>query len=268
MESKKDLDDRKEKRKKWARILFGTAGAFILFDLWLLTPRALSFFYETTSVSETGAIGDTYGAFNGLVSGGAMIALVFSIYLQRKDLAKQSEQLELQREEMKLTREEMENQRAELALSSKAMRDQVQIASMTAQLSLFPAMIEELRKSAKEELWLCPVGEVRAGVSDEYLRFDSVANSETSIHAVRCHIAKCLVEKEDRIGVLRNRLNDSDGNWDQDRKAKAQKDIEAIDQDIIYITGTREGFASWGRRILEVNKQQEEYVERLRGLAK
>lgn len=135
MESESVFDAKKENRRKWARILIGTAFAFILFDLWLLTPRALSFFYGTTSATETGAIGDTYGAFNGLVSGGAMVALVVSIWLQRADLKKQSEALELQREEMGLQRQEM-------AATAKAMQEQVEIARLTARLNAIPAIVE------------------------------------------------------------------------------------------------------------------------------
>lgn len=101
----------------WWYVSFGAA---VLLLLWSLAPFLIQVVYRVFTMEEAGQVGDSYGAFNALVSSGAMIALVVSIYLQGQDLRTQSEMLAAQKDEM--------------AATAKALKKQVKIASMTALL--------------------------------------------------------------------------------------------------------------------------------------
>lgn len=105
----------------WWYISFGAA---VLLLLWSLAPFLIQLVYRVDTLSEAGTVGDSYGAFNALISSGAMIALVVSIYLQRMDLKTQGNMLEAQKEEM--------------AATAKALEEQVSIASMAAYLQTIP----------------------------------------------------------------------------------------------------------------------------------
>jgi hypothetical protein len=67
---------------------------------------ALLFNYE-----ERGSFGDMFGAINSLFSGLAFATLIYTAWMQRKELS-------LQRTELALTRTELKGQRAELALQN------------------------------------------------------------------------------------------------------------------------------------------------------
>lgn len=105
--------------------------------LWALTPILISVLYGAELGEDSAKIGDTFNWFSSLATGLATVMLVYSISLQRRDLAKQSEQLELQREEMT-------HQREEMAATARAMEKQVDIASLSAQLNTFPRLIQNI----------------------------------------------------------------------------------------------------------------------------
>ena len=71
-----------------------------------------------------GTFGDQFGAVNALFSGLAFTGLIYTIILQRRDLAMQRDDLRLQREELALTRQEMEEQTAEFQKQNETLRIQ------------------------------------------------------------------------------------------------------------------------------------------------
>lgn len=113
--------------------------AFVLLVIfWLLTPVVTSII--TDNPEGMGQLGDTFGSINALFSGLALGALVYTIYLQRKDLRNQQEQLEMQREDLRLQREEMEKSRGELEKQSK-----IQEARFNASISQLHAFASQAK---------------------------------------------------------------------------------------------------------------------------
>ncbi|MBP7670663.1 hypothetical protein KA119_00005 [Candidatus Gracilibacteria bacterium] len=81
--------------------------------LWITYPTILPYLSKTISLEENGQYGDMFGGLNALFSGLAFGGLIYTIYLQTKEL-------ELQRTEIKLQREE-------LAKSAKALSEQAAV---------------------------------------------------------------------------------------------------------------------------------------------
>lgn len=76
-------------------------SVFVLFIAFILPLILVDYF--NVAFDELGAYGDFFGGFNALVSVLAFGGLIYTIFLQRKDL-------ELQREELKQTRDELKRQ--------------------------------------------------------------------------------------------------------------------------------------------------------------
>lgn len=70
----------------------------------------LSMIFFVDNSTERGTFGDQFGAVNALFSGLAFAGLIYTIILQRRDLALQRQDLALQRKELELTRGELKNQ--------------------------------------------------------------------------------------------------------------------------------------------------------------
>ena len=68
---------------------------------------AVSFFNDW---EQRGQFGDLFGSVNSLFSGLAFAGLIYTIFLQHRELALQREELKLQREEMAKSREELAEQ--------------------------------------------------------------------------------------------------------------------------------------------------------------
>ena len=80
----------------------------IVIALWLG-----SFFIITYAIpnwEHRGQFGDLFGSVNALFSGLAFAGLIYTIFLQRKELSLQRDELKLQREEMAKSREELAEQ--------------------------------------------------------------------------------------------------------------------------------------------------------------
>lgn len=71
-----------------------------------------------------GTFGDQFGAVNALFSGLAFAGLIYTIILQRRDLALQRKDLALQRKELELTRGELKNQTEQQEEQNKILRIQ------------------------------------------------------------------------------------------------------------------------------------------------
>ncbi len=101
---------------KWkisAQILAGV----VVVILWLSALFLGQVYF--TSWAERGQFGDLFGSVNALFSGLAFVALIYTIHLQRQELA-------LQRTELKLQREEMIASRGELAAQVAAQKSLVE----------------------------------------------------------------------------------------------------------------------------------------------
>ena len=90
--------------KSWMKknivwVMFG--GVIILFLL------NFSMIFFVSGENTRGTFGDQFGAVNALFSGLAFTGLIYTIILQRRDLAMQRDDLRLQRDELALTRQEI-----------------------------------------------------------------------------------------------------------------------------------------------------------------
>lgn len=88
---------------------------FIVVALFFLCSAIYILFLDMgLSLEKIGQAGDASAIANTIFSGGALIGVVVSLFLQRADLKNQREDLNLQREELKLTNVELKQQRKEL----------------------------------------------------------------------------------------------------------------------------------------------------------
>ena len=91
----------------------------ILLSVGVVGLFALSWWWIATTINDPekqGQFGDQFGAVNALFSGFAFAGLIFTIYLQKKELALQREELTQTREELKGQKEQLEEQNKTLKI--------------------------------------------------------------------------------------------------------------------------------------------------------
>ncbi len=113
------------------RPLIGTAVAVLL--LWIIAGTLIIDAFP--SWPERGQFGDMFGAVNSLFSGLAFAGVIFTIYLQRQELA-------LQRRELELTRTQLARSADAQEKSEQALARQVEALQRTARLSALSSVIE------------------------------------------------------------------------------------------------------------------------------
>lgn len=116
-------------------ILFG----FIIFLLFYLYFWLVSFNFNLPSGS--GEFGDMFGALNAFLSSFAIIGLIYTVYLQTRQISMQKEELSLQRRELKLTREELAKTAEAQEISSEALRKQAASMRLSAKLQGLSALL-------------------------------------------------------------------------------------------------------------------------------
>ena len=91
----------------------------ILLSLGVVVLFAFSWWWLTATIDnpeEQGQFGDQFGAVNALFSGLAFAGLIFTIILQKKELALQREELTQTRDELKGQKEQLEEQNRTLKI--------------------------------------------------------------------------------------------------------------------------------------------------------
>ena len=91
----------------------------VVFSIIVVLLYAGSWYYidsTYTCLDARGQFGDKFGAVNALFSGFAFAGLIFTIYLQKKELALQREELTQTREELKGQKEQLEEQNKTLKI--------------------------------------------------------------------------------------------------------------------------------------------------------
>lgn len=118
------------KRTSLKPFLILAAGVFALWLIaWLFIVGVLS------DWPSRGQFGDMFGAINSLFSGLAFAGVIFTIYLQREELA-------LQRNELELTRTQLARSADAQEKSEEALKQQVDVLSQTARLNALSSIIE------------------------------------------------------------------------------------------------------------------------------
>ncbi len=90
----------------------------VIIASWFLFTIVVYFIFEDWTKS--GSFGDTFGAVNSLFSGLALGGIIFTIYLQKKELS-------LQRKELQYTREELKRSADAQEFSGRMMNEQLRI---------------------------------------------------------------------------------------------------------------------------------------------
>lgn len=114
--------------------LLVAACAFVV-ALWLLNSWLLSRTFQEQAAR--GQFGDMFGAANALFSGLAFACLIYTVHLQRKELA-------LQRQELIATRKELSRTAAAQEKSQRHLEQQVAIQLRAARIHGLSTLIENL----------------------------------------------------------------------------------------------------------------------------
>ncbi len=118
-------------------------GLLALLLIWLLYGLASYFLlplllvYSNTDTQKIGQFGDVFGALNALFSAFAFAVLIFTMFLQRRELA-------LQREELEHTRNEIRGQKEQLQAQNLTMQRQVFESSFFALLGAYQDIVRML----------------------------------------------------------------------------------------------------------------------------
>lgn len=94
--------------------------SIVVFIVWLIV--SISGFSIIQNRESLGQLGDSFGLINSLFSGLALAGIIYTIFLQTKQLKIQSKELELQREELAQTRRVLQEQQQELREQNKTQR--------------------------------------------------------------------------------------------------------------------------------------------------
>lgn len=131
-----DNNNISESTNYWPLILLsvGVVGLFALSWWWLA--------YYINNTTEQGLFGDQFGAVNALFSGLAFAGLIFTIILQKKELA-------LQREELTQTREELKGQKEQLEEQNKTLKIQRFENTFFQMLTQFQEIVNNITYSYK-----------------------------------------------------------------------------------------------------------------------
>ncbi|MHC4394561.1 MAG: putative phage abortive infection protein [Planctomycetota bacterium] len=105
------LDEEQIKVRKWPFMVLGGVVIVLWSAYWWLVVKWL------IGWPTRGQFGDLFGGLNALFSGFAFAGLIYTIYLQHKEL-------QLQRLELKQTRKELEGQKLQLEAQNKTMQKQ------------------------------------------------------------------------------------------------------------------------------------------------
>ena len=93
----------------------------IVIAIWLISAILIWIFFG--SWEKSGTFGDTFGFINSLFSGLALAAIIYTMYLQKKEL-------QLQRKELQFTRKELERTADAQELTHKMINEQLRLASL------------------------------------------------------------------------------------------------------------------------------------------
>ncbi len=138
------MSENQNKEESISLLIWLVVGAIILWGImWW------SVFNNLPDWPSRGQFGDLFGSINALFSGLAFAGIIYTIYLQRKEL-------KLQRDEMKASRAELNAQVKAQEYANSINIGQIKTASMQAQIEIFKIKIEgqgpEVRRSMIEKM--------------------------------------------------------------------------------------------------------------------
>lgn len=105
--------------------------------VWALYWAAMLYFIE--GWQDRGLFGDMFGSVNALFSGAALAGVIYTIFLQRKEL-------QLQRRELEMTREELHRSAEAQEKSEQALREQIKEMQEQSEFQQRPFVIATLKE--------------------------------------------------------------------------------------------------------------------------
>ena len=109
----------------------------IIILVWVSSFLILKYFVSESN--DRGTFGDSFGAINSLFSGLALAGIIYTIFLQRKELGLQRLELMETRKELKRSADAQEN-------SEKALTEQIVSMKLTAKLNALNSLVESYSK--------------------------------------------------------------------------------------------------------------------------
>lgn len=113
---------------------------FILIFCFVIYFIAVSAYYP--DMSARGQFGDAFGGINALFSGLALLGIIYTIFLQKKELGLQRKELELTREELKRTAGAQEKSEKALSRQAESLKVTAKLNGLSARLQHYNTLIE------------------------------------------------------------------------------------------------------------------------------
>ncbi len=107
----------------------------VVFVVWALSYVVVRMKYSL--LPERALFGDAFGGINALFSGLAFAGVIFTIHLQRKELALQREELKQTREELKRSAEAQEKSEAALRLQAENFNKSAKLAALNTLVNFY-----------------------------------------------------------------------------------------------------------------------------------
>jgi hypothetical protein len=142
--------------RRKTNIWFYLVIAIVIMALYYLIIRC-----TIPDVQHRGLFGDTFGAISALFSGGALIGVIISLFIQREELAINREELKLNREELKKSVEAQEG-------SKEALEEQVRAHGRTALVTAYTYLADYNEKIAEK---VDPLYHERVKYTDEAKKY-------------------------------------------------------------------------------------------------
>ena len=136
---------------KWLKIRKYAMPLTVGFILLAFMANAIIPYLISEDMSDCGTFGDQFGAVNALFSGIAFAGLIYTIFLQRRDLRNQRKELFLQRKELTRNREEMRQQTEQFEKQNETLKLQRFENTFFQLLQQFESVTEKLTFSYIED---------------------------------------------------------------------------------------------------------------------
>jgi len=160
--------------------------AVVIVLVW--TVQAMLIYYFLNDWQQRGTFGDMFGAINSLFTGLAFGGLIYTVLLQREDLA-------LQREELRLTRDELRGQKQALRRQSDILHQQTFENTFFRLVALHHEIVNSLRLEKSLFVKECPKKVELLGREC----FTACYEEFRSLY-LQCYVPDSFREEKERIG--------------------------------------------------------------------
>ncbi len=143
-----NLELEKLKKRQFLTKAFTILIACLIFFGWLFNPWLIQLAFKLNHsgpacLSSMAALGDSYGAFNALISGAAFLCLILTIKQQEEMIKLQTKAIEKQSIEIHIQKQAVEDNTCE-------QKKQAKIQRLIGQLNALPVLINEASESIKD----------------------------------------------------------------------------------------------------------------------